>query len=151
MFGGTTGLGAAVDGIDAVVKAVSDVADAALPKAGGTMTGALNMKGSTEVATDQGNMTGTSTPDLDNGDYFYGTLTGDCTIDFTNYPASGKVEFWFLEITNGGAHTITWSGVDQWIGGSAPTLQSSGTDLLMFWTRDAGTTVYGALCAENLS
>jgi hypothetical protein len=137
-------------GIDAVVKAVSDVANAALAKAGGTMTGPVKFIGTVETVVAQGNMTGTSTLDLDGGDFFHGTLTGVCTIDFTNFPSSGDVEFWFLEITNGGAYAITW-GVDEWVGGVAPTLQSSGVDLLMFWTRDGGTTVRGGLAMENLS
>jgi hypothetical protein len=35
-----------------------------------------------------------------------------------------------LEIVNGGVGSITWTGVDQWIGGSAPTLPSSGTSYI---------------------
>lgn len=133
-------------GIDAVVKAVSDVANAALPKAGGTMTGNLVSKTQSHTLVNLGNMSGTVDFDLSTGNVFYGTLTGNVTtITFSNAPAGGV--FFTLEITNGGAFSITWPAAVKWPGGTAPTLTS--LDLLVFYTRSAGTTVRGALAMGN--
>jgi hypothetical protein len=52
---------------------------------------------------------------------------------------------------NGGNFTTTWPASVQWAGGIAPALTASGTDILVFYTYDAGTTYYGFLSAANLS
>ena len=47
-------------------------------------------------------------------------------------------------MTNGLAHgSVAWHSSVQWTGGSAPTLSTSGTDILSFTTLDGGTTWYG--------
>jgi hypothetical protein len=70
--------------------------------------------------------------------------TGNITIAFSNWPASGDAYF-TLEGTGLGDHTITWTGVT-WDGGAAPTLSTTtGVDKLVFFTRDAGTTTRGKL------
>lgn len=140
--------GAGVDplGVDGVIKAVSDVADAALPKAGGTLTGPVLHKGARYTAVNLGSsLSGTVNIDLSAGDYFYGTVTGNVTFNVTNPPASGQAVFFMLEVVNAGAFTITWPSAMQWTGGTAPSLTSSGTDILTFVTRDNGTTIHGAM------
>ncbi len=130
------------DDIEGEVSGVKTTADAALPKAGGTMTGELKIL--TEVLTliNSGNLTGAIAFDMDTAEYFYGTVTGNVTgITFNNLVASGSVEFFTLELLNGGAFTITWPAAVVWDGGIEPTLQTAGTDVIIFWTRDGGTTV----------
>ena len=61
----------------------------------------------------------------------------------TNWPASGTTGYLALEVINGGAYSIAWPTSVDWVGGTAPTLTSSGTDQLIFRSRDAGTTVLG--------
>ena len=66
------------------------------------------------------------------------------TFSFSNPPASGKAGSITLIMTNGLAHgSVAWHSSVQWTGGSAPTLSTSGTDILSFTTLDGGTTWYG--------
>ena len=76
------------------------------------------------------------------GEYFTKTITEATTISFTNIPTgfAGAV----LEITNGGSSTVTWPAAVKWTGGTAPTLTTSGVDVLVFTTDDTGTTIRGA-------
>jgi hypothetical protein len=50
-------------------------------------------------------------------------------------------------IDDGSAYTITWTSlVDQWIGGSAPTLATTGYTVVELWK--VSTTVYGAYVGD---
>lgn len=62
---------------------------------------------------------------------------------FSNPPASGSAGSFVLELTNGGSGTVTWPASIDWEGGTAPTLTAAGTDILVFYTRDGGTTWHG--------
>jgi len=92
---------------------------------------------------------GTTTLDLSTGTVFFFTVaTGGSTIAFSNVPAnitavqlSSPI---VLVITNGGSQTITWPGSITWLSGVAPTLQSSGVDIIDLVTKDNGTTWFGA-------
>lgn len=78
--------------------------------------------------------------------------TGAQTLSITNWPPSGNLGQLLIEGVNLGAATITWPTIN-WIksdgtttttfSGAGITLQSSGTDFILLWTRDAGTTIYG--------
>ena len=54
-------------------------------------------------------------------------------------------------IENGGAFTVSWPTGVLWANGNAPTLTTSGKDILVFYTYDTGTTYYGFLSAANMS
>jgi hypothetical protein len=88
--------------------------------------------------------------DLETGTYFYKTISGATTLTFSNPAASGKVSSFTLEVTNP-ASNITWPASVVWEGGSAPTLTTTGTDVLTFFTRDGGTTWYGAVVGLDFS
>jgi len=88
---------------------------------------------------------------LESGNFFWGTVTGAATLVFQNPVASGDACGFILEITNGAAFTVTWPTSVDWPGGTAPTLQSSGVDVLAFVTRDGGTTWRGVLSMPNSS
>lgn len=145
-------LNTALDDIDTDVKAVQDTADAAsttasaaLPKAGGTMTGKITVK-TDEYPAQALTMSGaTSTIDLSAGRFFYGTVTVATTIAFSNLPATGSFLAIILEITNGGAAVLSWPASVKWPGGSAPDLTASGVDVVTLYTRDGGTTWRAAL------
>ena len=83
-----------------------------------------------------------SAVDCSAGNYFTKTASGALTWTFTNVPASRSFIF-ALQLTNGGSGTQTWPASVVWNGGSAPTLQTSGTDILVFVTSDSGTTWRG--------
>ena len=135
------------DGRDVAADGVT--ADAALPKTGGTMSGLVNMAdqilqrpvlkdyGETKVAM------AAHAVDLALGNVFTYTLSGGQTMTFTNPPASGTAGSFTLILTNGGSATLTWPTSIDWPAATAPTLTSSGVDILFFTTCDGGTIWYG--------
>ena len=132
------------DAQDTDLQAVKDTADAALPKAGGVMTGQIEVKTERYATVAKGNLSGAVTMDFSAGSFQRGTVTGNVTsVTFTNFPASGKVGYLTLELTNGGAHTITWPGAVKWDGDGVPTLRAAGVDVLVFYSRDNGVTIRG--------
>lgn len=87
---------------------------------------------------------GTQDIDLTAGNVVTGTVdTSTTTFTFSNPPATGKGGSFTLILTNGGSQTVNWPGSVDWAAGTAPTLTSSGVDVLTFMTVDAGTTWYG--------
>jgi hypothetical protein len=90
--------------------------------------------------------TGT-TIDLSLGNWFLKTATASIsTFTLSNVPAAPTTtaSSFVLELTNGGAQSITWtfSGVAssiKWVGGTAPTLTSSGKDVIGFYLNTDGT------------
>lgn len=77
------------------------------------------------------------------------TGTGATTLGFTNPPASGIAASIVLHLTNGGLRTWTYPTGTKWASGTAPTLTSSGLDILQFVTRDGGTTYHGFLASKD--
>lgn len=94
----------------------------------------------------------TSALDYTNGSQQRWAPSGTVTLSVTNWAPSGNLSELFVEGINLGAATITWPTVN-WItstgattttfASNGVTLQSSGTDWFLLWTRDGGTTVYG--------
>lgn len=111
---------------------------------------------------DKGNSgTATQTYDYTQGSIQTATATGSHTVAFSNFPPTGNLGELLFILTNGGAFTVTWPGSILWMQPDGTTtssisvylaansgrtaLQTSGVDQFFFWTRDAGTTVYGKL------
>jgi len=136
-------------------EVLSDIA--ALPLAGGTMTGTLvcadelvtraQMKDYSETVNSIGTITAGTNADLEDGNVQTVTMTAN-TFNFgiTNALGSHGSSI-TLAVTNGGLATVTWlsgahggggNAVD-WAGGAAPTLTSSGLDIIVFTTVDGGT------------
>ena len=69
--------------------------------------------------------------------------TSTNTFTFSNPSATGKSCSFTLILTNGGSQTVNWPAAVDWAGGTAPTLTTSGVDILTFMTIDAGTIWYG--------
>lgn len=139
-------------GIDAVIKAVSDVADAALPKAGGTMTGNLHLLTESYTPVNQGSVSGAVALDASAGNFFRMATTGNITaLSFSNEPASGKFYAALVQITAGGLHAVTWSETVNWHAGTTPSQTASGVDLYFVYTYDGGSTWYGIQSATDLS
>lgn len=89
--------------------------------------------------------------DLSTANYFTKTITGNVTLTVSNVPASGTTDSFILVLTNGGAFTITWWANVKWAAGIAPTLTSSGVDLLGFFTFDNGANWYGLVLGKNMA
>jgi len=135
---------------ESALASTTTTAAAALPKAGGVVTGLVNMSdqilqrtvlkdyGETKVAM------AAHAVDLELGNVFTYTLSGSQTVTFTNPPASGTAGSFTMIVTNGGSATLTWPTSVDWPAATAPTLTASGgVDILFFTTCDGGTTWYG--------
>jgi hypothetical protein len=135
-----------IAGIDADVWTIKGTADAALPKAGGTLTGRVDALSGRMKIVALGSVSGTVHLDLSLGNYFTLTSGGNITLDFTNVP-TGTVyaQFAFIRFTNPGAHTVTLSGTFKLPVAGTPTWSATSDDFIGFVTEDAGTT--WRLCA----
>lgn len=79
---------------------------------------------------------------------------GALTVATSNWPASGTMGEMLVELVNGAAFVITWPAI-RWVltdgtnvttfASNGVTLQASGTDWVLLWTRDGGATVYGKI------
>jgi len=150
---------------DAVLTSTTTTANAALPKAGGTLSGAIVgadqiisapvLKDVGETCVANATSGSTDTIDLTDGNVHNVTLTANCTFTFSNPPASGTSGSFtlFLNQDGTGSRTATWPGSVKWAGGTAPTLTTtaSRTDILVFTTIDAGTIWYGAVSGQDFS
>ena len=88
--------------------------------------------------------------DLATGNVFTKTISGATTFTVSNVPAAGSSVSFLLDLTNGGAATVTWWSGVKWAGGTAPTLTASGRDVLGFFTHDGGTTWTGLLLGKDV-
>lgn len=88
--------------------------------------------------------------DLSTGNYFTKTISTTTTLTVSNVPTTGTAVSFILDLTNGGAGTITWWTGMKWAGGTAPTLTASGRDVLGFFTHDGGTTWSGFLLGKDV-
>jgi len=70
--------------------------------------------------------------------FFNKTITANTAFTISNPPAVGKAQYFTLELTNGGAFTVTWPAGFRWPSGVAPTLTVSGVDVVTAFTRDGG-------------
>jgi len=145
------------------ISATVAVANAALPKAGGTMSGETifadqlvtrpEIKDYSETY-NASSGSGTVDLDLQTGNVFQHTASGgNVTFTFSNPPASGKAGSFTLKwIQDSSDRTITWPASVDWAGGSAPSVTSGSAkvDVYTFTTFDAGTTWYGFQAGADL-
>lgn len=114
-------------------------------------------QGQANTQTDHGSVTsGTENFDVSISSNYesYGKVTvgGDFTIAFTNWPASGKYGQYELQLINGAAHILTWPTIS-WLKGDGTssttfstmgvTLYASGTNTVIVWSTDGGSTLRG--------
>lgn len=88
---------------------------------------------------DFGTTSGTKTMDLATNRYFTITPNGTVTFAFSNVPSGTLATGVIVRLSNSGGHTITWPASVKWPGGTAPSLATAGTHLVMLVTDDAGT------------
>jgi len=95
---------------------------------------------------------GTTTCDLSQtvgARIFAFTVSQATTVAFTNVPSASFSAEIALLITNGSAFALSWPASVSWLGGVAPVLKVSGTDLVEMRTKDGGTTWFAALRADR--
>jgi hypothetical protein len=110
-----------------------------------------NLKDFSEDVNAIGTVTSNTAINFENGNVQTVTVGGNCEFSFSNPPASGKAGTVTLVITNGGAYTTTFAAPVKWPGNVAPSLSSSGIDILSFLTTDGGTNIYGFVGGINFS
>jgi len=149
---------------DAVLTSTTTTANAALPKAGGTLTGAVDagdqiiskavFKDVGETLVTNGTSGAAATIDLENGNFYKITLTANCTLTFSNPPASGTAgSFTLFLVQDGtGSRTVTWPGTVDWADATAPTLTTTAAavDVLTFITLDGGTIWNGFVAGQAM-
>jgi hypothetical protein len=92
-----------------------------------------------------GAVSGATTINHEAGNYVSATAVGAVTWYFTNPPTGARSGGFILALRNGGAYTQYWPATIRWPAGSAPALSSSGLDVLVFLTDDAGANWRGAI------
>ena len=98
--------------------------------------------------------TGGGTQDIDvtSGNSVSATVdTSANTFTFSNPTASDEMCGFSLVLTNGGSQTVNWPASVDWAGGTAPTLTTSGVDVLVFFTIDGGTIWHGMVASADSS
>ena len=134
-------------------EVLSDIA--ALPLAGGTMTGTIacadqlvtrpEMKDYSETKSAL-SAAATVDIDLEDGNVFTITPDQNTTFTFSNPSPTGKsCAFTLIWTQDSSDRTIAWPGTVDWAGGSAPDVTSGAAkiDVYTFFTLDAGTIWYG--------
>jgi hypothetical protein len=138
-------------GATLTVSGTSTIASLGASTASGTLSMADNIV-SRPVVKDYGETVnaigaiggGTQDIDLESGNVVTGTVdTSTTTFTFSNPPTTGTAGSFTLILTNGGSQTVNWPGAVDWAGSTAPTLTTSGIDVITFTTIDAGTIWYG--------
>ena len=152
--------GTAVEGRSAS-EVLSDIA--AVPLAGGTMTGTLLMADQIIQKPEIKDYSETKTAlsaaatvdiDLEDGNVFTITPDQDTTFTFSNPSPTGKAcAFTLVWTQDSSDRTISWPGTVDWAGGSAPDVTSGSgkIDIYMFFTMDAGTIWYGFQAGADMS
>ena len=93
---------------------------------------------------------GTQDIDLTLGNNVVATVdTSANTFTFSNPTASDELCGFTLFLTNGGSQTVNWPATVDWAGGTAPTLTTSGIDILVFITTDGGTIWHGMVAIAD--
>ncbi len=135
-------------------------------RAGDTLSGTMN---AANQLIQQPQLTNESYATTDKGTVSTGTVTfnrstggswqrlqvgGALTIAVSNWPTSGQFGDLTIELVNGASAAITWPTVN-WIksdgtltttfSSNGVTLQTSGVDFVILWSRDGGSTIYGKI------
>ena len=108
----------------------------------------VELKDFSETVNILGSVSGSTAIDYELGQVITATIGGATTFTFTNPPATGKAGTFTLLVTNPTTN-ITWPGSVDWPGGTAPTLTTTGLDILTFTTVDGGTIWHGMLASED--
>ena len=149
--GGTAAIGSGVI-LNADINASAAIAWSKLATDGlDTTVSKINLKDYGEVTNAIG-ATGGGTQDIDltAGNSVSATVdTSTNTFTFSDPTASDELCGFTLTLVNGGSQTVYWPGSVDWAGGTAPTLTTSGTDILTFFTIDGGTIWHGAIAIAD--
>ena len=105
----------------------------------------LTLQNYAVVRNQLGSGSGSRIINLNLGGYVSATSTGTTTWAFINPTASPNASGFVLELTNGGSFVQVWPTTVRWPSSIAPTLTTTGVDLLVFITDDGGLNWRGSL------
>lgn len=125
--------------LDSIVNAQQNFSGIALKN--------ISLTGYNTVRQDLGSVSGTVNLDLSSYSDFTATIAGNTTFNITNTPSTGVAGF-SLNIYNGGSATVTFTNA-KYPAATAPTLTTSGYDVITFVTYDAGTTWRGTISMKD--
>jgi len=118
---------------------------------GATFGSTVSMKDYSETVNAIGSVNSNTAVSFQDGTVQTVTVAGNCEFSFSNPPASGKAGTVTLIVTNGGAHTTTFASAVKWPSDVAPSLTTSGVDVISFLTTDGGSNIYGFVGGLNFS
>jgi hypothetical protein len=152
-----TAIGAGTGGGDVTTTGTQTLTSKTIAYADNTLTGVVGVT-ATQTLTNKTITAlketrvamGANDIDLSAGNYFTKTITTTTTLTVSNLASSGTSNAFLLDLTDGGAGTITWFSGVKWVGGVAPTLTASGRDTLGFFTHDGGTTWSGLVLGLDI-
>lgn len=98
-----------------------------------------------------GTLTSNATINITSGNYVSATVGAILTFTFSNPTPTSNACGFILELTNGGSAAVTWPAAVKWPSATAPTLTTSGVDVLTFITDDGGTTWRGVVSMQDSS
>ena len=126
--------------------------NAETPFASPTVPYAMEIHGimQSSTATSKAVYMASNTVDLSLGTYFVKTVTETAALHAINVAPAGSVSMFILELQNGGSSIVKWLPFTKWQT-SPPTLSSIGTDILGFFTTDAGASWQGFILGKNLT
>lgn len=96
-----------------------------------------------------GSVSGSTTVNMESGNYVSATAVGAVNWNFTNPPTGSRLGSIILELTNGGSYTQYWPASVKWPSGAAPSLIAAGVDVLVFITDDGGINWRGAISMSD--
>lgn len=111
----------------------------------------MQIRSYTETLSAIGNTGATQTLDIAVANFFTATVDQAVTFTFTVSVTATENASFTLKLQDGGNFAVTWPGSVNWPSGTAPTLTTSGIDVLTFFTDDNGTNWYGFLAGANFS
>jgi hypothetical protein len=148
LTGLSTATNAAVTATDTVLVAIGK-----LQKQITDAVASINTKAKKVTFLDKGSFaSGTAAITVSDAGHQKITATGNITLSLAGWDTSGNTDELLIECVNFGGKTIAFPTIN-WVksdgsftttfASNGVTLQSAGTDFILVWTRDSGTTIYG--------
>lgn len=100
-----------------------------------------------------GNVSGSVNININRGNEFLLTPTGDTTISFNGLPQSGQVAYWSIEIRARGSNTVSFvalSGQSLSFDGGIPTIASGANSTVLTFRCRGGQPIIGAVSYSNI-
>ena len=150
LLDGVTATTAEINYLDIPTLGTAEASKAVTSDAVGT-TKNLKTQKQTEIVNAIGTVSTATAINFTLGNVVTAVIASGGSFTITNAPTSGVYGKFKLILTNGGAGTSIFPATVKWAGGTAPTLTTSGIDIITLETLDAGANWYAASNGLNFS